>query len=145
VPIAPGPDSNLALVAELHRRQGAMYAGGDPASVAELLHEDIVWHVPGTSPIAGNHRGREAVLRYFTTRRERAGGTMRMHPRGSLADGDAVVQLVDGTAELGGRSVQWRTVGVYRIDDGRVAEVWLVPLELDQFDRLWGGMGGSAR
>jgi ketosteroid isomerase-like protein len=105
--------------------------------VAELLTEDIVWHVPGTSPIAGHHRGREAVLGYFTRRRELARGTMRMHERGLLVDGDALVQLVDGTAELGGEAVSWRTVGVYRIRDGRVAEVWLVPLELEHFDRIW--------
>jgi ketosteroid isomerase-like protein len=132
-------ESNVELVAELHRRQAAMYAGGDTAPVAELLDPGIVWHVPGTSPIAGEHRGREAVLDYFRRRRELARGTMRMHPRGWLAEGDAVVQLVDGSAELGGQSVRWHTVGVYRIRDGRVAEVWLVPLELDEFERIWGG------
>jgi ketosteroid isomerase-like protein len=128
---------HVALVTELHRRQGEMYAGGPAEAVAELLDEDIVWHVPGTSPIAGHHRGREAVLGYFTRRRELARGTMRMHERGLLVDGDALVQLVDGTAELGGEAVSWRTVGVYRIRDGRVAEVWLVPLELEDFDRIW--------
>lgn len=44
------------LVAELHRRQGEMYAGGPVEPVLELLAEDVVWHVPGASPIAGDHR-----------------------------------------------------------------------------------------
>ena len=53
--------SPVELVAELHRRQGEMYAGGPVDAVVELLAEDIVWHVPGGSPIAGDHRGiREA-------------------------------------------------------------------------------------
>jgi ketosteroid isomerase-like protein len=93
--------------------------------------------VPGTSPIAGDHRGHQAVAAYFELRRDLAGGTMLMHPGPLLADGDAVVQLVDGTAELGGEAVEWRTAGVYRIQAGRIAEVWLVPLELTLFDRLW--------
>ena len=125
------------LVAELHSRQRRMYAGGSIDSVLELLAEDVVWHVPGTSPIAGHHRGHQAVAAYFGLRRELAGGTMLMHPGPLLADGDAVVQLVDGTAELGGEAVEWRTAGVYRIQAGRVAEVWLVPLDLELFDRLW--------
>lgn len=42
-----------------------MYAGGPVEPVAELLAEDIVWRVPGKSPIAGEHRGVAAVLEYF--------------------------------------------------------------------------------
>ena len=78
------------LVAELHRRQREMYAGGPVEPVAELLAPDIVWHVPGRSPIAGDHRGRDAVLAYFRRRRELASSTFVMHPKGVLADGDAV-------------------------------------------------------
>jgi uncharacterized protein len=127
------------LVAELHRRQGAMYAGGPVEEVASLLAEDIVWHVPGTSPIAGDHRGREAVLAYFERRRALADQTFVMHPKGALSDGDAVVQLVDGEATIGGERRTWSTAGVYRVRDGLVAEVWLVPLDLAEFDAIWGG------
>jgi len=129
--------SNAGLVAELHRRQGEMYAGGATEPVAELLAEDVVWRVPGKSPIAGEHRGVEAVLSYFRKRRELAGSTMEMHPGEVLADEEAVVQLVDGTARFGGEGVSWRTAGVYRVEEGLIREVWLVPLDLDRFDRIW--------
>jgi ketosteroid isomerase-like protein len=129
---------NAELIAELHRRQGDFYAGGALDPLVELLAEDIRWHVPGTSPIAGDHRGRDAVLAYFERRREIAQGTMRMTVRDSLVDDEAVVQLVDGTARLRGSSVSWRTVGVYRIaNGGQLAETWLVPFDLDLFDRIW--------
>jgi ketosteroid isomerase-like protein len=124
------------LVAELHRRQGEMYAGGPVDAVVELLAEDIVWHVPGGSPIAGDHRGIPQVIEYFERRRRLASATMRMHPGELIADGEAVVQLVDGSAELGGKPVEWRTAGVYRVEE-LVREVWLVPLDLDRFDRIW--------
>jgi ketosteroid isomerase-like protein len=128
-----------ALVAELHRRQNEMYGGGPVEPVAELLCEDIVWHVPGTSPIAGDHRGRDAVLAYFVKRRALASASMRMHPKGVLSDGDAVVQLVDGTATFGGEQVRWHTAGVYRIRDTAIAEAWLVPLDLARFNDIWNG------
>jgi uncharacterized protein len=114
-----------------------MYAGGDVGAVAELLAEDVVWHVPGTSPIAGDHAGRAAVIAYFERRRALADHTFVMHPRGALEDGDAVVQLVDGEAVIGGERRTWSTAGVYRIAGGRVAEVWLVPLDLAAFDAIW--------
>jgi ketosteroid isomerase-like protein len=128
------------LVAELHRRQGEMYAGGPVDAVVELLAEDIVWHVPGGSPIAGDHRGTPRVIEYFERRRRLASATMRMHPGELIADGEAVVQLVDGSAELDGKTVEWRTAGVYRVED-LVREVWLVPLDLALFDRIWSAGG----
>lgn len=129
----------VELVAELHRRQREMYAGGPIEPVTELLAAEIVWHVPGTSPIAGDHRGVEQVTAYFERRRRLANATMRMHPGELICEGDAVAQFVAGSAVLAGEDVRWQTIGVYRIDleHCRVREVWLVPLDLDLFDRIW--------
>lgn len=114
-----------------------MYAGGPVDPVAEMLAEGVVWHVPGKSPIAGEHRGKEAVLEYFSTRRRLVDNSMRLHPGELLVSENLVVQLVDGSAEIAGEPVAWSTVGVYRFEDGRVAEAWLVPSDLAKFERIW--------
>ncbi len=129
--------SLAARVEELHRRQAAMYGGGPVEPVAELLAEDVVWHVPGSSPIAGDHRGRGAAIEYFKRRRQLAANSMRLHPGPLVSGEDVVVQLVDGSAEIDGEPVAWSTVGVYRFEGGLVAEVWLVPTALDRFERIW--------
>jgi ketosteroid isomerase-like protein len=131
------PSEAIEMVTELHRRQGEMYEGGSVDPVAELLAPDIVWHVPGTSSIAGDHRGVEQVLSYFERRRELANATMRMRPGRVISEGGAVAQLVEGSALLDGEEVSWQTVGVYRVDSRQVREVWLVPLDLEHFDRIW--------
>jgi ketosteroid isomerase-like protein len=135
----PGDTSPIELVAELHRRQGAMYAGGPVDPVVELLAGDIVWHVPGRSPIAGDHRGVEEVIAYFERRRELSSATMQMHPGEAIATGDAVAQLVEGSATLDGQRVSWQTFGIYCVDTEHrwIREVWLVPLNGDLFDRVW--------
>jgi hypothetical protein len=127
------------LIAELHRRQGEMYAGGAVDPVAELLAEDIVWHVPGASSIAGDHRGVSEVIEYFQRRRRLANETMRMHPGELICKGEGVAQFVEGSAELDGEEVRWQTIGVYRVDAAhrRICEVWLVPLDSALFDRIW--------
>ncbi len=129
----------IALVAELHRRQGEMYAGGSIDSVAELLSREVVWHVPGASPIAGDHRGVPKVIDYFQRRRQLADASMRLLPGQVIADGDAVVQFVEGSAVLAGRHLTWKTVGIYRLDleHREIREVWLVPLDLERFDQIW--------
>jgi ketosteroid isomerase-like protein len=121
------------------RRQSAMYRGADLSGVRELLAPDVVWHVPGESAIAGDHRGRDAVLKYFERRRALAGGAMTIVPGERLVSGDVVVQLADG--EIDGTALRWRTVGVYRMDGEQVAEAWLIPVELAAFDEIWKPLG----
>jgi acyl-CoA thioesterase FadM len=96
----------------------------------------VLWHVPGTSPIAGDYRGREAVAEYFRLRRELAGGAIRVTQRAETHHEEAVVQLADGWAPFGAER-DWRTAGVYRVADGRIAEAWLVPLDLEDFEAAW--------
>lgn len=133
------PSSSAELVAELHRRQGEMYAGGPVAPVVELLAADIIWHVPGENAISGDHRGVEQVLGYFDRRRRLANATMRMHPGAVISEGAAVAQFVEGSAVLNGEPVSWQTVGIYRVDveHRQIREVWLVPLDAALFDRIW--------
>lgn len=135
----PADISSVELVAELHRRQGEMYAGGSIDTVVELLAGDIVWHVPGRSPISGDHRGVAQVVDYFERRRRLVNATMRMHPGEVIADGNAVAQFVEGSATLDGKQVSWQTIGVYRVDIKHrwIREVWLVPLDSELFDRIW--------
>jgi acyl-CoA thioesterase FadM/ketosteroid isomerase-like protein len=134
--MAEAPEAK-AVVDEFLARQREMYAGGSLAPVEELLAEGVLWHVPGTSPIAGDYRGRDAVIGYFRARRELAGGTIKVTKSGSVSHEEALVQLADGEAALGGRDVVWRTAGVYRVAGDRIAEAWLVPLDQEQFDRAW--------
>lgn len=133
--------SAAELVAELHRRQSEMYTGGSIDSIVELLAGDIIWHVPGRSSIAGDHRSVERVIDYFERRRRLANATMRMRPGEVISEGDAVAQFVEGSAVLDGERVSWQTIGVYRVDlEHRwIREVWLVPLDGELFDRIWSG------
>jgi acyl-CoA thioesterase FadM/ketosteroid isomerase-like protein len=126
-----------AVVDEFLALQREMYAGGDLAAVGELLAEDVVWHVPGTSPIAGDYGGRDAVIGYFRLRRDLAGGAIQVARGGEAHHEEALIQLADGRARLGGSEVVWRTAGVYRVADGRIAEAWLIPLDQRHFDRVW--------
>jgi ketosteroid isomerase-like protein len=118
--------------------QREMYAGGPTEALEEMLAPDVIWHVPGRSPIAGDHRGRRAVLDYFAQRRARAGGAIEITKHAQVTHGDTLVQLADGRATLAGHEQSWRTAGVYRVAGGRIAEAWLVPVDSEAFDLAWG-------
>jgi ketosteroid isomerase-like protein len=126
-------------VREFLSRQRHMYIGGAIEPVAEMLAPDVVWHVPGTSPIAGDHAGRDAVLAYFERRRALAGTSLRVTEHTHVTYDDTYAAIADGTAVVGGEPRTWRTAGVYRVADGRIAEAWLVPTDLAAFDAAWSG------
>lgn len=117
--------------------QRALYAGGDIAAVEAFLADDVIWHVPGSSPIAGDFCGHEAVLGYFRRRRTLSGGTIRITEYLQTHHNEGVVRLADGQARLGNRDARWRTAGVYRVANGKIAEAWLVPLDQQSFDDNW--------
>ena len=127
------------ILGALHAAQAAFYAGeGAEAAVRELLTEDVRWHVPGRNAIAGTHEGIDAVLAYFARRRKFAARSFRMHPRDLLVgEGDQVAALTDGTATIAGEEHHWSTVGLYRLEASRIAEVWLLPLDAEHFDHIW--------
>jgi ketosteroid isomerase-like protein len=130
-------------LARLHEAQAAFYAGGPSEPLHGVLTEDIVWVVPGSNAIAGEYRGLDAVIDYFTRRRELADHSFRMHPGDLLVgDGDRVAVLTDGTATIDGVDHRWSTVGLYRVRDERVAACWLLPLDAAAFDAIWSGAGG---
>lgn len=131
----------VELLRGLHAAQNAFYGGGDKGAVRALLAPDVVWTVPGSSAIAGTHRGRDAVLAYFVQRRDLARGTFRMHRRDVLVGrGNAFAALTDGTALITGVAHAWSTVGLYELDAfARIAVCHLLPLDPSSFDAIWAG------
>ena len=129
---------NVRLLEAFYQAQAAFYAGGDDAAdLRSLLADDIVWHVPGRSPIAGHYHGHQEVLGYFGARRANAKATFRVLPRAILADDQYAVHLAGGQLERDGQLRTWRTVGVFRIAGDNIAECWLVPFDQYLFDELW--------
>jgi RNA 2',3'-cyclic 3'-phosphodiesterase len=134
---SPAAADPLSIVRRFHASQARLYAGGDAEDVRALLAEDVVWHVPGASAIAGEHRGVDAVLAYMDARRRIMDGTFRVTVHGAAIIAGRVVQLAGGSALRDGHHVTWETVGVFRVSDGRIAECWLVPFDQAAFDGIW--------
>jgi ketosteroid isomerase-like protein len=133
------------LVRVFHQHQNRFYAGGEQAPVADMLTDDVTWHVPGHSVIAGDYRGRDEVLGYFARRRALADATFHIDVRGVLADDERAVILATGEVESGGETRRWGTVSIFRVSAGRIAECWVVPYDQGSFDEIWSrGLGGSS-
>jgi hypothetical protein len=125
------------LVRDFHDHQNRFYAGGEQTSAGAMLTDDVTWHVPGESAIAIEYRGRDEVLRHFLRRREISDGTLRLTVHGVLADEERAVILAAGQCSRGGEIFRWRTVSIFRVKQGQIAECWVVPYDQALFDGIW--------
>lgn len=126
------------VLTRLHDAQRAFYAGdASPAALEEVLAPDVVWTIPGQNAIAGTYVGVEEVIRYMDRRRRIANNTFAMTRRDVMVGDEHVAALTDGSAVLHGRSVEWSTIGLYRLAGDRIAQCRLIPLDPHLFDQIW--------
>lgn len=121
----------------LLRREYEARARRDDETVSEMLALDIVWHVPGRSAISGVYRGRAEVMEYVRRRRERADDTFEVTVHDVLANDRHGLVIASGRTTRHGKTMEWRAHGLYRFQDGQIAECWVLPEDQSVFDEIW--------
>ncbi len=130
--------SAASVVDDFYAVQRRFYAGElVDDELAGLLTPDIAWHVPGRNAIAGDYSGVDEVMAYFRRRRDLADRTFVITPGGTLGDATRVVHFADGEVIRAGKTRRWRTVGIFEVTEGRIAQCWLLPFDQAAFDEIW--------
>ncbi len=126
-------ERNLALM----RRFCEARANGDPEAIMECLTEDIVWRYPGRNPLSREYRGKEDVAGFFRGLQELTAGNFSSETERIMVDGDAafVHELPRGTMK--GKSLKWRTVLMFRLRGGKIAEVEVFQNMQHELDEWW--------
>jgi hypothetical protein len=99
---------------------------GDVDTLRELTDPDAVWHNPGRNQLSGDHRGVDAILRFFAKTAELTGGTFRADLHDVVANDDHAVAIYNTHAEHEGRTFENRSVLVQHIRNGKLVETWLL-------------------
>jgi ketosteroid isomerase-like protein len=126
--------SNETLVRRLYE----LFSQSDEEGFLELLAGDVIWHVPGRCPIAGDYKGRQAVLGYLSAIDELSGGTYRVSElRDVVANDERAVGLHHSVATRPGKTYDYDETVIMQVRDGRVAEVWEVYGDQYEIDEFW--------
>ena len=122
---------------ELLRRGYAAYSSGDMDTINELFADDVVWHVAGRNPLAGDYNGKEQVFGFFAKLQEMSEGTSKLDVHDLLADDEHGVALVAESATRGGRSLESNATHVLHLRDGKVTEFWDARPDQYAADEFW--------
>jgi uncharacterized protein len=109
---------------DLVRRGFDAFSKGDVDALRELFDQDAVWHAPGRSPLAGDHRGVDAILGFFARTMELTRGTFRVELHDVLANDDHAVALYTVRGEREGRTLEDKSVLVSHVRNGKFVETW---------------------
>ncbi len=123
---------NAAIIREAGKR---MEESGDVTTMGDLLADDVVWHEIGRDePI----RGKQALTERFSSMPEGASIKPRTHD--VVANDEHCIQLVNVTATVDGRELEYRTAEIYHMRDGKITERWAFSDDTQRINEFFGGM-----
>jgi ketosteroid isomerase-like protein len=123
--------------AQLAERAYKAFAAGDMQTLDELMTEDLVWHIAGTSAISGTYEGKPAVFGFLQQLAERTGGTFSLDVHDIIADDAHAVALLHAYGERNGRQLDDEEVHVMHITDGAVTSFWSYAWDQEARNAFW--------
>jgi ketosteroid isomerase-like protein len=133
VPTVAAEHPNAALA----RRVFEAFSRRDGRVVAAALDEDVVWRLGGTSPLAGEYRGRRDVVRFLAQTTALTAGTYSSELLFAVADDEHVVIVYRARGERGERSIDLQQLLLCQVRDGRFVDVTAIPTDQYVFDAFW--------
>lgn len=119
-----------------YRATADAFRARDLDAINELIHEQVVWHIPGDSWLSGEVRGRSEALAFLERLVAKTNGSFILEDVHVLGNEDHVltVQRIGGTFE--GQTKVFDMVTVIRFEDGKQRERWFHFLDQEEMDRF---------
>jgi ketosteroid isomerase-like protein len=121
------------LVRRLYDTIGA----GDFTGYLGLIADDVVFHVGGESIVAGEHCGKDAVVRLGLLVVEETSGTFQTQLLSVQTNASHAVTLHRWTAERRGQRIEMDNFNVYRFHQDKVVERWEFVADQRAHDTFW--------
>jgi ketosteroid isomerase-like protein len=118
------------------RRYADAWQAQDLGGLIALYADDFTLHYRGTSRFAGTHRGLDAALGVMAEVSSLAPRELRSIDDVLVSD-DGGALVVTERLTRDGRTVELQRVLHYRVEDGLLAECWLLETDQSAVDELW--------
>ena len=111
--------------------------GRDALALARLLADDVVWRVPGETPMSGEYRGREAVLQFLRQTRVQTDDTYRSELLYAVGGEGRAVGVYRATGARNGRTLDIEQALFCVVEDEQLADVTAIPFDFPAFAAFW--------
>ncbi len=121
----------------LVRKTYADFQSGDLDLLGVVMAEEVVWHEPGRSSLAGHYTGPKEVLGFLQELRARSGGTFEIEILDVLSEPERAVVLQRETARRNGRTLDVIAAVDFEIHRNKITEVTVYQHDAYAFDEFW--------
>jgi ketosteroid isomerase-like protein len=110
---------------DLVRQANAAFVTGELGALqSQYLAENVVWHISGRGPLAGDYDGVAQVMSLLSKISELSGRTARFQLHDVVANDNHTVSLATVSAQRAGKHYHDNLVHVMHVQDGKATEVW---------------------
>jgi len=109
----------------------------DRDKLAEVFLEDMAFHVRGPLPRPGDHRGVDGFLGAMGAIFELTDGNVKIEQLLCAADGPWAVEWENAVLGRNGKTLETNNAFVYRFEDGRIAELWMICAAPSGSESFW--------
>ena len=110
---------------------------GDFEAVFETISDDIVWHMGGESSLSGIIKGKQALGERLGEFAKRSNGTFRVITNWAASNDCFVAASVVSLAEREEEKLNNPGIDLFRIENGKIQEVWTFSEQQAVEDKFW--------
>jgi ketosteroid isomerase-like protein len=117
-------NSDHPNVETVNRMTEAIFAQ-DHDTLAKIFTDDLVFHLRGPDPMAGDHAGLGGLLEVLGSWFEATDGQIELDQQFCVGTDGWAAEWEHATLGRKGRTLESRNSFVYRFDSDRIAEMWM--------------------
>ncbi len=97
----------------------------DHDTLAKIFTDDLVFHLRGPDPMAGDHPGLGGLLGVIGSWFEATGGQIELAQQFCVGSDGWAAEWEHATLGRNGRTLESRNAFVYRFEGDQIAEMWM--------------------
>ena len=127
----------------LVRRTYQDFESGDLDLLGVVMAQEVVWHEPGRSSLAGDYKGPEEVLGFLGELKARTDGTFKIEVLDVLSEPERAVVFQRETAVRDEKTLDVVVAVEFEIHNGKITEVTVYQHDAYAFDEFWAEGSGK--
>jgi len=127
----------------LVRRTYRDFETGDLDLLGVVMAQEVVWHEPGRSSLAGHYKGPEEVLGFLSELQTRTSGTFKIEVLDVLSEPERAVVFQRETATRNKKILDVIAALDFEIHNGKITEVTVYQNDAYAFDEFWADEPGD--
>ena len=111
---------------------------GDFAGAFATMSDPVVWHMGGESSLSGTIIGKQALGERLDEFAKRSGGTFKVITNWAASNECFVAASVVSVAQRGTDKLNDPGIDLFKIENGKIQEVWTFAEQQSAEDKFWG-------